>query len=64
MSHSDAQATSTTLAAGLWSSNPALVQLLGLCPLLAVTTTSAQGLGLGIATLFILVPVERFGFLA
>lgn len=40
---------------GLWKNNPALVQLLGLCPLLAVTNTVINGLGLGIATLFVLV---------
>ena len=42
------------LAAGLWKDNPGLVQLLGLCPLLAVTTSFVNGLGLGIATLFVL----------
>ena len=36
---------------GLWHSNPGLVQLLGLCPLMAVTTNVVNGLGLGIATL-------------
>jgi len=40
---------------GLWSNNVALVQLLGLCPLLAVTSTVINGLGLGIATLLTLV---------
>jgi electron transport complex protein RnfE len=40
---------------GLWSNNVALVQLLGLCPLLAVTSTVVNGLGLGIATLITLV---------
>lgn len=35
---------------GFWSNNPALVQLLGLCPLLAVTTTLVNGLTLGLAT--------------
>ena len=40
---------------GLWKNNPALVQLLGLCPLLAVTATFINGLGLGIATLLVLV---------
>ena len=40
---------------GLWNNNPALVQLLGLCPLLAVTTTAINGLGLGMATLLVLV---------
>ena len=35
---------------GLWTNNPALVQLLGLCPLLAVTSTVTNALGLGLAT--------------
>lgn len=39
---------------GLWISNPGLVQLLGLCPLLAVSNSLVNGLGLGIATLFTL----------
>lgn len=39
---------------GLWNNNVALVQLLGLCPLLAVTTTAVNGLGLGLATLLVL----------
>lgn len=42
------------LKTGLWDENPGLVQLLGLCPLLAVTTTAANGLGLGIATLLVM----------
>jgi electron transport complex protein RnfE len=40
---------------GLWKNNPGLVQLLGLCPLLAVTTSAVNGLGLGIATTVVLV---------
>jgi len=40
---------------GLWTNNVALVQLLGLCPLLAVTGTIINGLGLGVATLITLV---------
>lgn len=39
---------------GVWKNNPALVQLLGLCPLLAVTATVINGLGLGIATTLVL----------
>jgi len=39
---------------GLWRDNPGLVQLLGLCPLLAVTASFVNGLGLGIATLAVL----------
>lgn len=41
--------------AGLWKNNPGLVQLLGLCPLMAVTTNFVNGLGLGLATLLALV---------
>nr|WP_297458605.1 electron transport complex subunit E [uncultured Halomonas sp.] len=40
---------------GLWANNPALVQLLGLCPLLAVTSTVVNALGLGLATLLVMV---------
>lgn len=39
---------------GLWHNNPALVQLLGLCPLLAVSSTFVNALGLGLATLLVL----------
>jgi electron transport complex protein RnfE len=45
----------TLLKDGMWTNNPALVQLLGLCPLLAVTSTITNALGLGIATLLVLV---------
>ena len=40
---------------GLWKNNPGLVQLLGLCPLMAVTNNAINGLGLGIATIIALV---------
>jgi electron transport complex protein RnfE len=43
------------LRAGFRDQNPALVQLLGLCPLLAVSTSLGSGLGLGLATLVVLV---------
>lgn len=43
------------LRTGLWEENPGLVQLLGLCPLLAVTSSFVNGLGLGLATLAVLV---------
>ena len=35
---------------GMWKQNPGVVQLLGLCPTLAVTSTAVNGLSLGIAT--------------
>ena len=40
---------------GLWNNNPALVQILGLCPLLAVSNTVINSLGLGLATTLTLV---------
>ncbi|WP_417762636.1 electron transport complex subunit E [Shewanella sp.] len=40
---------------GLWKNNPGLVQLLGLCPLLAVTATVTNALGLGLATMVVLI---------
>ncbi len=40
---------------GLWKNNPALVQLLGLCPLLAVTGTVVNAIGLGLATILVLI---------
>lgn len=39
---------------GLWKNNPALVQLLGLCPLLAVTGSVVNAMGLGLATMLVL----------
>ena len=43
------------LSEGLWTTNAALVQLLGLCPLLAVSNSFVNALGLGIATIFVLI---------
>jgi electron transport complex protein RnfE len=40
---------------GIWRENPVLVQLLGLCPALAVTNTVANSLAMGLATFFVLV---------
>ncbi len=40
---------------GLWQNNPGLIQLLGLCPLLAVSATMVNAMGLGLATLTTLV---------
>ena len=39
---------------GLWKNNPALVQVLGLCPLLAVSASVVNALGLGLATLMVI----------
>lgn len=41
--------------ASLWQNNPVLVQLLGLSPVLAVSTTIVNGVGLGAATLIVII---------
>lgn len=45
---------------GLWKNNSALVQLLGMCPLLAVTSTATNALGLGLATTLVLTLTNLF----
>ena len=50
----------TIVKNGLWTNNVALVQLLGLCPLLAVTSSVVNGLGLGLATMITLVLSNSF----
>jgi electron transport complex protein RnfE len=42
------------LVRGLWRENPVFVQLLGLCPALAVTNSAINGLAMGAATAFVL----------
>ena len=39
---------------GIWKENPGLCQLLGLCPLLAVTSSASAAMGLGIATIVVM----------
>lgn len=48
-------ATSDELLKGIWRENPVLVQMLGLCPTLAVTNSVANAVAMGLATLFVLV---------
>lgn len=43
------------LVKGLWRDNPVFIQVLGMCPALAVTNTAVNGLAMGGATLFVLV---------
>jgi len=47
-------AVSEIVKNGLWSNNPGLVQLLGLCPLLAVSSTVINSLGMAVATTLVL----------
>lgn len=39
---------------GIWEENPVLVLLLGMCPTLAVTSSIKNGMGMGLATMFVL----------
>ena len=43
------------LIKGLWRDNPVFVQVLGMCPMLAVTNSAVNALAMGLATLFVLV---------
>jgi len=40
---------------GLWKENPVFVQVLGMCPMLAVTNSAVNALAMGVATLSVLV---------
>jgi len=40
---------------GLWRENPVFVQVLGMCPVLAVSNTARNALAMGLATMFVLV---------
>jgi len=39
---------------GLWRENPVFVQVLGMCPVLAVTNSAINGLAMGLATAFVM----------
>ncbi len=45
----------TNLTRGIIRENPTFVMLLGMCPTLGVTTSALNGLGMGLATLFVLI---------
>lgn len=52
--HTDVNRYGQIMLSGLWTNNPGAIQLLGLCPLLAISNTVINALGLGLATLFTL----------
>ncbi|MDR0436669.1 MAG: electron transport complex subunit E [Bacteroidales bacterium] len=45
----------TTLTNGFLKENPIFVLLLGMCPMLGVTTSAINGMGMGLATMFVLI---------
>ncbi len=45
----------TNFTKGILKDNPVFVMLLGMCPVLGVTTSAINGLGMGVATLFVLI---------
>ena len=45
---------------GLWKENPVFVQVLGMCPALAVSNTARNALAMGLATLFVLLMLLSF----
>lgn len=45
----------SNLTRGIFRENPVFVMMLGMCPTLGVTTSMANGIGMGLATLFTLV---------
>ncbi len=49
-----ASPTSDEFLKGLWRENPVFVQVLGMCPALAVSNTARNALAMGLATLFVL----------
>ena len=50
-----AEKLTTTLTAGIWKRIPPFRLVLGLCPALAVTMSAENGLGMGLATAFVLI---------
>ena len=50
----DLPSTTDEFVKGLWRDNPVFVQVLGMCPVLAVTNSAINGLSMGLATTFVL----------
>ncbi len=50
----DTPSTTDEFVKGLWRENPVFVQVLGMCPVLAVTNSAINGLAMGLATTFVL----------
>ena len=50
----EANPTTDEFIKGLWKDNPVFVQVLGMCPVLAVSNTAVNALAMGLATAFVL----------
>ena len=50
-----APTTTDEFIKGLWKENPVFVQVLGMCPVLAVSNTAVNALAMGLATAFVLI---------
>ncbi|MFC1752019.1 electron transport complex subunit RsxE [Thermoproteota archaeon] len=55
MSHVSHNTIQQEVLKGIWKDNPVLIQLLGMCPVLAVTNSLVNGLAMGLATAFVLI---------
>jgi len=51
----DTRSSTDEFLKGLWRENPVFVQVLGMCPVLAVTNSAVNALAMGLATLFVVV---------
>jgi electron transport complex protein RnfE len=49
------RSTTDEFIKGLWKENPVFVQVLGMCPVLAVSNTAINALAMGLATAFVLI---------
>ncbi|HPX99645.1 MAG TPA: Rnf-Nqr domain containing protein, partial [Bacteroidaceae bacterium] len=49
-----------TIINGIFKENPTFVLLLGMCPTLATTTSAINGMGMGVATMFVLICSNAF----
>jgi len=56
----EAQRYYDEFAKGLWKENPVFVQVLGMCPMLAVTNSAINALAMGAATAFVLIGSSLF----
>jgi electron transport complex protein RnfE len=55
MSSSSGPSPSSVFLNGLWKENPVFVQVLGMCPVLAVTNSVQNAIAMGVSTMFVLV---------